>query len=341
MFHIEIMDGTNPCPAKCSTCPKPIQTVTGHSKDIIPHAYTLLQNKLEDTPFGLSFVDNFTDIVGQLDKFKVKNTINLLSTNLKLPINTLKFKEVLKEVETRFPNIDIVAGFQTRKDEISPEIISQIVEMGHYFWKTDFRRFQVSISNNSVPLKSFQDRISTMRSSDRHFFGEVTRLLNFGNATVSKKYDFIERFDYESYKSTFNMQRGSRWFHISKRMLSQISGELSGIDYYRKKAGTQAMPGEMTHENTMLTLTPMGIRINHGPYDIENPFLWMTYDELFFCLKTSHNISDFCIKLRKIIMATLMLEFDEKDFVTLDEKTIAMIAAKRKKFHYGLPSRPI
>ncbi len=332
MLHIEIMKDTS-CPMRCSTCPTSVQTLVGPHKDRIVQAYLMLQEKLSTTTeFGVGFTDNFLGILKQLDEFQVKN-IKTLAANMILPIDVAGYKKTLDQVSELLPNTHITVGFLNKQNEVPKETVSEIIKLTHCFFETQITDFQISITNNAMHPETFRDGLFDFITADRLFYNTITETFDQKDTTIVKDYRTFERFDFDSYKSQIFIKKGNQAFYMGRRVMSHVDVEGSSkLEYYEKKAKWAIeMKDLISPEHLVLTLTPLGVRINHGPYDIQNPYLWLTYDELFFHLENSADVTMFCMRLRILVEITLQINLVDIDFTVINDKILSEIAHRRKK----------
>ena len=326
-----------PCPMKCSTCPVSIQTLVGPHKDLIVRAYLMLQEKLgTTTEFGVGFTDDFLGILKQIKEFQVKN-ITTLAVGMTFPIDVAGYKKTLNRVSELFPGTDITVGFLNKQNELPKKTVAEIIKLAHCFFETRTTDFQISVANNAMPPEIFRNNLFDFITADRLLHNTIAETFDQKDTTIIKDYRALERFDFDSYTSQLFIKKGNKAFYMGRRALSRVEVEESSkLEYYQKKATWAVETKEQfTPKHLMLTLTPMGIRINHGAYDIQNPYLWLTYEELFFHLENSADIIIFCMRLRTLVKITLQLDLEDLDLTTLTEHTLSELKHRRKKiFNY-------
>ena len=334
MLTIEIMRRADGCPMKCFTCPDHIQKGVGTQGDLIPKAYELLQKKIgTKTPFGISFTSDFSDMAKHLEEFNVQH-VKGITSHIKPLSDISKLKEVFEWVADRFPEVPINIGFDDRRIEISDDIACFIENMAKTFFETNAVSLQVSMNNNSTPLQKFRERQLDMVAADQKFFARLIESIGLGNEYYhGKKYELKEVFDFEAYHSILRIKKSKSTFQMTRRAMTRILQEnFSARYYFQKRAQEEVNEGDsFIPENVTITLTPMGVRINHSAFDVENPYFWITYDELFHHLEFSSTIDYFCDNLGALVNMTLNSELDDKFFISLNEDSINEIAEIRKK----------
>lgn len=341
MFTIEVMNSEDACQMKCFTCPASVQRMKGSKGSVMIEAYKLLQNLVitTGTPFAVIFNHDISTAIEKANLYDLKE-MKTLALHVSLPVDTVIMKSVLQTLHCRFPKTSFQLTTLDKRNEVTEEIVANLTEIAHTFFSSELPYLKFGFNNNAVAYDVYRQELVNMPNTDRNLYNTVFKRLNLPYAIPHKRYANDEKVDVEIYDSILQIKNGGQYFQITRRNISEcIDPSISKRERFYKKAQIEITNSEeFTREELGLTLTPIGIRVKHQSYDVDNPFLWFSYEELFTCIKANKNIDDFCRSIRDITQQTFALaEFDlvENSLLeTVSEQIITELAAKRKE-HYS------
>jgi hypothetical protein len=324
MTRIEIMNRQGGCPMKCLGCPKGIQSLQGSYADLIPKAYQLLATKLDQNlvSFAVHFAGTISETLPMLDYYAKQNPTEVICTT-DLATVEVELKSLFAKMLNLLPEADLTLTVPFRQLNYLPEETTRIIKIARSFWEGKCPSLYVGFVNNWISTEIYNNSENLMMSRDKIFYGAIQKGL--GDVWVNYSFDDNpERF--QMYSSLISYSKERRYFSVGRRILSVCTDKTLTLDDYRER--TMKNMTDVTIKNMYFALTPIGVRINHDPSDINNPFLWIQYDELFQYLASSISFEKFFKTLKQAIVKSVCSDIENYSGVVTEE-LIQTMAKKR------------
>lgn len=327
-MKIEIMDSSVPCPMKCATCPDRIQKMQGSHVGEISEVYNQIVQKTKPMELDIAFINDFSELQQKIEQYDVRD-VKTISASLKFPIASDAFTETLDWITKRMPTAQINLGFLYKGMQLSSSRVRELIDLGSAFFKSNAPMLQVSTNNNALSLAAYEQNEKTFKSSDSSIHTSLIEVLGGG---YHKNYSFDETSnDTKVYNSVVLLRKAGRDFQFSRRIISSPPSVKLDREYYRDDVISYLENKDFFKPKDMsLTLTPIGVRIYHASYNVQNPYLWFSYDEVFYLLNHC-SLESFCRDFRTLIEMTLDSELEDTYFDGITEEKIYQLGQKRKE----------
>lgn len=308
-MYIEIIDASEHCPIRCTTCPSSIQRLDGTHAENIPVAFSLLLSKLGKVPLHMVFTNPLKDIPGKIDQYKITNP-QVITCPLPTATDISTDMSTMRELSQLFPNTSLHLGFTNKNNLTTPKMLQKLVMTGIFYKETALPLVKFSITDNSSSVEAFEKNCLAFMKHDAILYDEISLQTKIGLRTK-----FMYMKNPKTYFSTAQTQDIKHAFLVTRRVMVEVSSSTS--KEFAEFARSYLLNGRISSPHELyMTLTPIGIRLFHIAWDIQNPFLWISYEEAFSLLDDSETIWDFCRNLEKHVRKGLSLNLGENFPIT-------------------------
>lgn len=328
MFSLELLTNPGGCPLRCPTCPKSVQSFSGSFTDQIVPAFQAIETMAGKYPTQISFTHDFVEALSLIKQYNI-SSIGRIGFEMKFPIDLSIYKKNLIELGEMFPGTCLFLGVTSKITTLGEQMVQDIIEIGKIAAQTKFESILVTLNSNSIPRVKFNTEIYF--KDDLNLHDALSRALGKKAQIECKDSSDPNLLSYENHAF---FQLGKVGLQISRRMLSPVfnKNEPSTMEYYKSVAEHDVRSGVyFTPETLVLSLTPIGVRVIHRSYDVNNPFMWISYKELFSTLNGSGDFKIFCTNVRKLIDVGTHLHLEHEENVDITEDRILYFAKLRSQ----------
>ncbi len=321
-MNIEIYN--NRCPMRCAHCPQAIQNPDAGS-DRLPDLYAKITKLPGITPILVSMNNDVSDILPEIERFKLQGIHELVVGSTRMPIDPRQLMEIAKHPVVAGKNLHLVHLHKSIPyDKHLTEIILPLLEV---LISSTVKTLQVAFNDNAMPHDRFIANKVGILTEDEILGTAFRSAWGFNNVATQQK--FTSHAETESYTSAVSFNYEGRYFAFTRRIVS-LKTETPTLEYYKGLARRDVDTGAIFSPNNLdLTITPLGVRISHQTWDIENPYLWLTHDELEV-LMAGRSFAGLCDTLRAVVNKTLSMNIEGVFKGKLDTQSLSTIASMRK-----------
>lgn len=302
-MYIEIIDSSQHCPIRCSTCPPSIQRLDGTQTESIPVIFSILLGKLGKIPLHMVFVNPLKDIASKIDQYNITNP-QVVTCYLPITTKTSDDLSDMQALNRLLPSTSLHLGFTNKNNCTTPKMLEKLVMLGNFYKETALPLIKFSITDNSSSVESFKKNRLAFMKHDAMLYNEIELL-----AQISLRSKFMYMKHPKTYFSTAQTQDTQHAFLITRRVMVEVPNNTN--KEFVKFARSYLEKGAINPHELYLTLTPIGIRLFHIAWDIQNPYLWISYEEAFSLLGKSETVRDFCENLITHIHMSLSLRLED------------------------------
>ena len=322
-MNIEIYN--NRCPMRCAHCPQAIQNPET-SIDRLPDLYAKITKLSGITPILVSLNNDISDVLSEIERFKIHDINELVVGSTRMPISPSQLIEVARHPAVAGKRLHLVHLHKALTYD--KDLIEIIVPLFEALTDSSLQTLQIAFNDNAMPLDRYHANKIGILAEDEAFLATFRSICL--DETVRGHQKFTIADDAEAYNSSVGFNHGGRYFVFTRRIVSSVQTETPSLNYYGKLARRDVDIGMIfAPDHLDLTITPLGVRISHQTWDIENPYLWFTHDE-FEALMRYRDFIDLCNILRAAVNKTLSLDLDGVFNGKLNAESLSAIAAKRK-----------
>lgn len=325
------------CKAKCPTCPQNISGPnSGPYYGRLLEVFASIQKKFPGKKIPFSLQSDITEIPTVLELFwSGESNLEQIGCNIKLPFDSEAVKNAINFLTAKIPNIKLSLFLENRGFLSNYE--SDILELVEIFNNSTIKDFSIACHNNSIRKEIFDGKIEQLFQANYRLFEKMEIC---SNAVHSMKYQLIRTYpmSQNQYQELGSMgsytTRNGRKLIIAERILSfreKVVPYENLINAYEKYHRVDVQEDHFKSTEMLIALSPIGVRINHRSTDIQNPYLWLSYDELFDALETATTQAQFCKNLIKTANKTLKLVNSDTVVSEITYETIQQIAEARRK----------
>ena len=310
---------------RCGHCPQAIQNPEGGSERL-PELYAKITKLSGITPVIVSLSNDVSDVLSEVERFKIRDIHELVVGSTSMPIDPLQLMEIVQHTSVAEKNLHLVHLHKSVPyDANLVDIIAPLFEV---LVDSTVSTLQVAFNDNAMSIDRFLANKTRLLSSDDEFHAAFRSACRFKNVQSLQR--FIRINGRESYDSAVSFDYKGRYFAFTRRIISFTNAETRNLDYYGKIASNNVDSGEIFSPNNLdLTITPFGVRIGHQTWDIENPYLWFTHDELD-ALMVGRDFIGLCNVLRASVNKTIALDLGSVFHGKMNTESLAAIAGMRK-----------
>lgn len=322
-MYIEIIDASQHCPIRCSTCPPSIQRLEGTQTENIAAIFSILLGRLGKIPLHISFVNPLEDIPSKIKQYNITNP-QAITCYLPLTSKTsddLLDMQILSKI---LPNTSLHLGFTNKNNCTTQKMLEKLVMLGNFYKETALPLVKFSITDNSSSVELFEKNRLAFMKHDAMLYNEIELQTQI---RLRSKFMYIKH--PKTYFSTAQTQDTQHAFLITRRVMVEVPSNTN--KEFVRFAQSYLAKGTINPHELYLTLTPIGIRLFHIAWDIQNPYLWISYEEAFSLLSKSETVRDFCENLITHIHMSLSLKLEDGFPITqsgLEHKASLQKAAK-------------
>lgn len=322
------------CKAKCATCPKEVSGPNnGQNNNPMIDIMNRIKNKFTQDEIKFSLQSDVSHLLDDLKKFSFDITTidHEVGCNIKFPFDENAITKVFAYLESTIPNIKLELFLENRG--FLAEYKKDILKLIEIFTSSEINDLSIACHNNSVRVHVFDQEIEEVFQKNMELFREILSLYPSNN--FSRSFDQnSEPFNSQCFKkfaSNVRLHFFDKHLGVSERIISfedEIKKNNNLISYYMKFFNYELEGQTFSSEKILLTLTPIGVRVNHRSVDIKNPYLWLSYDEFLEALEAAKDLDDLCTRLKDLMSKTKLLDCVISE---INYKTIQVLANARKQ----------
>ncbi len=329
-FTIEIAIPEEECIMSCPTCPSAVRTMKGPYAKKIRETFKLLEErKLRNADYRLSFLGDVRNLTKHIEEFKIQYAPKQLASYVNLPLDGKVALGIFRQISERFPQINLDLASYVPGHAICINKYDQVFPIADAFFKSEISRLQVSFNTNFMSLRQFRDSRHSIQQLDEAM---IDKLGNDFEIQPSMLTEYEKNYDLDMYDGTTFLQYSwVKTFIMSRRIIAKASKhfDTTMADYMDITRRAVKSELEFRADQVYITLTPIGVRINHRTTDIQNPYFWLTYDEFIYLLKRKGNLETLCFELHRVVLNSSAHPLDDSYMIT-SPAAISRMAAYRK-----------
>lgn len=320
------------CKAKCPTCPKALSgPMSGAGDDLLFKALRSIKEKFKDDNTSFSLQNEISDLPTVLEGFSFDLTgVEYIGCGIKLPFDVTTVTSVFNYFGSNMPNVMFALFLENRG--CLPDYKKDVCKLIKIFLASNVSKLGITCHNNSMRVNVFDRKIDEMVMNTRTLFREILKIYATDNFNYYSEEGSIPMTP-KNYKSLYNYLRlnvSGKEILVTERILgfeknTQDSNNL--ITFYRNHFIEELQRKNFTVEKMVLAFTPLGVRVNHRSFDIQNPYLWLSYEEYFEALEDASSLEDFCLILEFLMKKTEYVSCAIQE-ITYD--TVQILAEARK-----------
>ncbi len=320
---IEIMN--NRCPMHCGHCPQVIQNPEAGSERI-PELYAKITKLSGVTPIVVSLNNNTSDVMPEIERLKIRDIQELIVGSVIMPIAPFHVTDLSSHSSVKGRNLQLVHLHKTAAYNTNLlNILSPLIEV---FVNSTLSSLHIAFNDNSMPLERFRTNAPSMIAENKDFYQSFRSAWTFDEFRNLQK--ITKTAEFEAYSSEVIFCYEGRYFMFTRRVVSLTNSKTKDLDYYSNLAYRDVEKGRIFSPNELsLSITPLGVRVSHRTWDIENPYLWFTHDEIG-ALMMGRDFLGFCNVLRALVNKTITLDLGSVFHGKMNAELLSEIAGMRK-----------
>lgn len=326
---IEIMPDTVGCHMNCPHCPIRLKE-TGENGHHIKPTLQRLQEYIKDLPHHINFMtDHSAHILDMVKIFKVLPANTQIGMMMFEEPNVQSIIATITELGTQgFTRVNI--GVNSRDNNLHNHC-GWLTSFMDWYWKQNIiQHVMISIDNNTISIPKLAKIHAETKKSDALVYETISNsILPTGIRLLEP--ELHDDQDAMVYANFCRMKFNNITANISHRIIAPKRANDLQRSYinettFELKSTTKFLPGNM-----VLSLMALGIRICHRTSDINNPYLWITYDDLNAIMNESTDIDMVCKKILQTLRQNSLISIPANIYQgNINEETLAYISENRK-----------